>query len=118
MTIHLYGKSKTEAFRLCQRVIHQLGFSIQGTDPLLGNLSGLKPASNSDFLFIDLKLTISRYSVRILIVSGLFAGSYGTFSSNNESEALFMETLYSMLYTDLKEHILPFQGKIQTLTAA
>jgi len=98
MTIHLYQQTKAEAFRLSERVLLKLGFTIHLSDNMKGVISGRKEAiRSSHVIFCDVHLNTDRHSTRLVLVSNVFSGNTGTFIADAVSEEMFVETFHDLL---------------------
>ena len=98
MTIHLYQQSKNKAYRLSEKTLQKLGFTLQTTDVNKGLLSGRKQLSRAgQFIFCDVHLTGSGQFIRLALISNVFSGSTGTFTADAVTEELFLETFHGLL---------------------
>lgn len=98
MTIYLYQQTAAEAFRLSERALLKIGFTVNLADDITGLISGRKQLnSNGHILFLDVKISRKLHSTGVTIISNVFAGNTGTFIADSVSEELFLETFHDLL---------------------
>src|SRR5689334_2797899 len=98
MTIHLYQHSKEEAFSFSQRALQKTGFTIIFADEKKGIISSRKQmVRKAQFIFCDIQLTGSRYSLKLSLISNVFSGNTGTFIADAVTEELFLEAFHDLL---------------------
>jgi hypothetical protein len=98
MTIHLYQQTKPEAYRLSERSLLKLGFSLQVADDMKGLISARKQLNQpGHFIFFDIKVNPGRHCISLSLVCNHFSGSTGIFIADAVSEELFLETFHDLL---------------------
>ena len=98
MTIYLYQQTAAETFRLSERALLKIGFTVHQANDKTGFLSGRKQLnSNGHILFLDVKISRQPHTTGVTIISNVFAGNTGTFIADSVSEELFLETFHDLL---------------------
>ncbi|MEO8088270.1 MAG: hypothetical protein ABI763_15725 [Bacteroidota bacterium] len=104
MIIQLYQQTKEASFRLSQRTLLKLGFTLELTDESKGIISSQKKMSSGHTNFFDVLIKRQLHSIKVSLVSSVLSGNTGTFIADAVSEEQFMEIFHDLLRIQLPDN--------------